>query len=77
MGRLEFDQLRNVGLVFDGSWVLTILNETVSSQILKGVLHESYGVFVVELVEEKLVHLKELISLNVLDLLLTAHMLQL
>ena len=77
MGRLELDQLRDVGLVFDRPWVLTILNETVSSQILKGVLHESYSVLVVELVEEKLVHLKELIPLNVLDLLLTTYMLQL
>ena len=77
MGRLELDQLRDVGLVFDRPWVLTILNETVSSQILKGVLHESYGIFVVELVEEKLVHLKELIPLNILDLLLTTYMLQL
>ena len=77
MGWLEFDQLRNVWLVFDGTWVLTILNETVSSQVLKGMLHESHGVFVVQLVEEKLVHLEELISLNVLYLLLAAHMLQL
>ena len=77
MSRLEFDQLRNVGLVLDGPRVLAILDETVSSQILEGVLHESHGVFVVELVEKELVHLKELISLDVLHLLLAAHMLQL
>ena len=77
MGRFKLNQLRNIGLVLERPWVLTILNKTVSSQILKGVLHEGHGVLVVKLVEEELIHLEELISLNVLYLLLTTHVLQL
>lgn len=48
---------------------MSIFHQAVSPECLERHLHELNGIFVVHLVEVKLVQLKQLVTLNVLDLL--------
>ena len=54
MGWLELDKFGDVRLAFQGAWVLAVLSQTVSAQSLEGHLHVVNRVFIVHLVEEKL-----------------------
>ena len=77
MCRLEFYQLGDIRLVLERTRVLPILHKTVSSQSLKRHLHELHGILVIHLVEEELLHLEQLISLDLFDLLFSANVCQL
>ena len=76
MGGLELDQLGNVRLVLERARVLTVFHKSVATQCLERHLHEGDGIFVVQLVQEEFIQLEQLVTLDVLDLLLTTDVLK-
>ena len=69
VGWLELDQFRNVWLPLWWTWVLSILDEFVPSQVLEALLEEVASIFVIKLVEEELHELLQLDVLNIFDII--------